>query len=97
MQRDRIDAGVNAARSKQRRQRRSKTQAPGKLGVVKRLDAEPVAHEHDATGIALPHRKSEHAVEALDAARPPFGIGFENDFGVALREEAIALRREIAA
>ena len=97
MERDRIDRSVNVTRGQQSRQCRRKAQTPGRLGVIERLDAEPVAREHDAAGLALPDRESEHAVEALDAARAPFRIGFEDDFGVALREEAISLLHELAA
>ena len=53
--------------------------------------------QHDASGIALPDREREHAVETLDAARAPFGIGFKDDLSVTLREEAIALGRKLAA
>ena len=97
MQRRRIDAGIDAAAREQRRQGRRKSERAGALGVIERLDAEPVARQHDAPGIALPDREREHAVEALDAARAPFGVSLEDDLGVALREEAVTLGRELAA
>ena len=54
------------------------------FGIIQRLDAEPIAREHDTAGFALGNREREHAVEALDAARPPGVIGLEDDFGVAV-------------
>ena len=97
MQRRRIDCGIHIARRQQGRQRRSKAEPAGPLRVVQRLDAEPVARQHDASAVALPDCEREHPIKSLDATRSPFLIGFEDDFGVALREEPIAFAHEFAA
>src|SRR5262249_26295561 len=62
-----------------------------------RFAAEPVARQQDAAAVALPDREREHAEKALDAARPPGVVRLEDDLGVALGEEAIALLLERAA
>jgi hypothetical protein len=97
MQRRRIDCGIHIARRQQGGQRGSKAETAGPLRIVQRLDAEPVARQDDAPAIAFPDRECEHPIKSLDAARSPFLVGFEDDFGVALGEESIAFAREFAA
>src|SRR5690606_28439195 len=46
---------------------------------------------------ALEDTKSEHAVEALDEALTPGMIRLEYHLGIACREEAIALLRQLSA
>ena len=72
VQRDRVDAGVDAAAGQQRRQRRGEAQ-PRRASSrqVQRLDAEPVAAEHHPAAVALGDREGEHAVEALDERGRP--------------------------
>ena len=97
MQCSRIDRGIDVAHGQQSGQRRRKAEMARPFGVVQRLDAEPVARQHDAPGIALPDREGEHPVKTLNAAWSPFLVGFEDDFGVAPGEEPIAFGRKIAA
>ena len=97
MQRRGIDRGIDVACGQQCGQRRSEAKTARPFRVIERLDAEPVARQNDAAGVALPYREREHAVKAFDAARSPFRIGFEDDFSVALREKAIALGRKLGA
>ena len=73
MQRDRVDAGVDAAAGQQRGQRGGEPHALGVLGQVQRLDPEPVAGQQHAAGVALDDREGEHAVEAVDEAVAPVG------------------------
>ena len=96
MQRLAVDVGVDAAGGDDRRQGRGEAQTVLRVGEIERLDAEPVARQHDAAAVALPDREREHAVEALDTARAPGVIGLDDDLGVAFGEEAIALRFERA-
>ena len=67
------------------------------IGEIKGFDAKAVARKNDAPAISLPDREREHAVKALDAARAPLFICFEDDFGVALGKEAIAFFPQFAA
>jgi hypothetical protein len=97
VQRRRIDGGVDAAAGEQRGQGGGEAQAARVLCEIERLDAEPVAREHDAAAVALPDREREHAAEALDAARAPGMPGLENDFGVAAGEEAVAAGFQLPA
>ena len=55
--------------------------------VVKRLDAEPVAHQRQPAAVALDNGDGEHAVEALRRFLAPGMPGFKNDLGVAIGEE----------
>ena len=97
MQRRRIDRGIDIARGQERRQRRREAKPAGRFRIIERLDAEPIARQDHASGLALPDREGKHAVEALDAARAPFRVSFQDDLGVALREKAVALRLKFAA
>src|SRR5205814_10515225 len=95
--RHRIGRGVDAAAREQRRQGRGETDEATAFAVIEWLDAEAVARQHDAAGIPLPQRKGEHALEALDAIRTPGVVRFQDDLGVAVGEEAIALALELRA
>jgi hypothetical protein len=71
--------------------------APAFRPDVERLDAETVARHDDAAGIALVDDEGEHALEAVDAMAAPGVIGLDHDFGVAGREEIVALGLEFGA
>src|SRR5689334_4566671 len=90
MQRSRIDVGIDATGCKERRQRGCKPQAVARFGKVERLDAESVARQHDAATVAFPDREREHTEKAFDAARAPRVIRLQDDFRVAIGEEAVA-------
>src|SRR4051812_38274828 len=92
-----IDAGVDAARGEQRGQSRCKAQARGRVSVIERLDAQPVAREHHAAAVALPDGKGKHAHEPLDAAGTPNGISFQDDLSIAGRKELAAFALEFRA
>src|SRR5690606_17919508 len=59
-------------------------------GEIEWLDAEAVAREGQAIGVALVDREGEHPVHPLDAGRPPVREGLEDHFRIAVREEAVA-------
>ncbi len=94
---DWVDAGIDIAGCEQGGEGRGKAEASTFVRIIKRLDAETVAREHHAPAFAFCNRESEHALEALDAARPPGVVTFQNDFGVAVREEAITFALEFAS
>jgi hypothetical protein len=57
---------------------------------VERLDAQPVAGEHQPAGAVLDDGEGEHAEEVVDAVGAPLGVGLEHDLGVRRGEEAVA-------
>ena len=60
------------------------------LTDIERFDPQPVARQHHTPGVALVHRKGEHAVEPLDGGRAPGVIGLEDRFRVAVGKELVA-------
>ncbi len=101
VQRDRIEVGVHPARGDQGRQRRREPQRTRAATVVdvapvQRLDAEPVARQHDPPGVGLGDGEGEHPLEVVDDALTPLAVALEDDLGVAVREEAVALAEQLA-
>ena len=96
VERHRVERGVDAARGQQRRQARGEAQLARRLGVVQRLDAQPVARQDHAPAVALVQREGEHALQALRRARAPGVPGLEHHLGVAFGKEAVAQRLELA-
>ena len=92
-----FDVGIHAARGQQRRHGRCKAQRLAGVGKIERLDAEPVARQHDTAAVAFPDCECEHAMEAFDAARSPRVIGLQDDLGIAGGEEAIAAILQLGA
>jgi hypothetical protein len=83
MERLGIDRSVDLARSDDAGQGGGETQPAGRLGIIKRLDAEPVAREHHPAALPLVDREGEHAFEAVHAIRSPGMVGLEDDLRVA--------------
>src|SRR5205085_10694619 len=52
------------------------------------LHAVAVTSEEELTGLAVPDGKREHAMESLDAARAPGGVGSKYHLGVGFGEKA---------
>ena len=75
----------------------SEAQALRILGVIQRLDAEPVAREKQRLRFAIPDGEGECAVQMLGAGIAPLGIGFEDDFGIAVGKKAVATRLQLDA
>ena len=96
VQRDVVDPGVHATAGQQRRQRRREPDPVTVLGQVQRLDAEPVATEQDPAAVAFDDGESEHAFEMADEVVAPAVVGLEQNLGVAVREEPIAVALELA-
>ena len=97
VQRDVVDAGVDAARREQRGQGGGEAQRAAGLGDVQRLDAEAVAGEHDAPAALLDQREGEHALEAVEHALAPRRPAVQQHLGVGGRAEARATRLELGA
>ena len=68
----------------------------GQDAVEQRLDAETVARQEQAAGVAVVQGKGEHAAEAVDAALAPLLPGIKNDLGVAVGAEVVAQGRQLA-
>jgi hypothetical protein len=60
-------------------------------GVVKGLDAHPVAGENETTFGSHPYRDRKHSTEPREARFTPAQEGVENDLGIAARFESISL------
>ena len=71
--------------------------AAGQLGVVERLDAQPVAGEQQPARAGVPHREREHAAEAIDAALAPLFVAVDDDLGVGAGAEAMCPRATSSA
>jgi hypothetical protein len=97
VQRDRVDGGVDLPGLHQRGQRRGEPQPARRLGQVQRLDAQPIAGEHHAAGVALGDDEREHAVQVRDDVGAPVVVALEDHLGVAGREEAVAVALELGA
>ncbi len=95
VQRDGIDAGVDAARCQQGLRGRGEAEAAEVLAVIQGLDAEAVARQEQ--GLAVPDGEREHAVQAFDAGFAPLEIGAQDDFGIAVGMEMMAQRDQFAA
>ena len=100
VQGDRVELGVHPTCGDQRGQRRREPQRARAVAVVdvapvQRLDAEPVAGQHDAAGVGLGHREGEHALEVVDHALAPLAVALEDHLGVAVREEPVALAEQL--
>ena len=66
------------------------TQLAVALGVVERLDAEPVAGQQQLAAARVPHREGEHAAQALDGAGAEVLVEVDDRFGVARGAERVA-------
>ena len=64
-------------------------------GIVKRLDAEPVARKKQDIAVAIPYGKREHATKALDALFAPFFPPMHDDLRIAMGPEGMAGRDKL--
>jgi hypothetical protein len=94
MQRHWVERGIHVRRFQQRLAVGGKAESARRVAVVERLDAQPVAGQEQRALAQIPEGEGEHADQMLDALFAPFGIGFENDLGVALGEEAVTLGQQ---
>ena len=67
------------------------------LGEVQRFDAEPVTAEQHPAAVALDDREGEHALEVFDEPVAPAVVRLEQDLGVAVGEEAVAVADQLTA
>jgi hypothetical protein len=68
---------------------RAEQQLRAGLRVVERLDPVAVTRHEQLPGPPVPEREGEHAVEALDARRPPLLVGVDDDLAVGSGAEAV--------
>jgi hypothetical protein len=89
-------AGVDRlVRRKQRLRGRCEQQAIIVGRVVQRLDADAVARQHQSLPAGIPKAEREHTVQPLHAIRTPLCIGFQDNFGIAARFEAVSFLLEL--
>src|SRR5215467_12055883 len=67
------------------------------MTIVERLDSEVVTRDEDLLLFGIPDRKSEYAIESLNAFRAKLAVQIKDRFGVALRAKSIALGLQISA
>ena len=95
VQRDRVEARIDAAAGQQLGQARRKPQPVANLRQVQRLDAETVARRKLAGAVPvsptahIPVGKGKHAFDALDALFAPGVMRLQNHFAVAVGEERV--------
>jgi hypothetical protein len=88
VQRDRVDARVDAAGRDERRERRRRAQAAaGQLGKVERLDPQPVADEHRAAAAVVVQAEGEHPGEPVEHPLAPDAPALEQHLGVGVGGE----------
>src|SRR3546814_14105985 len=97
MKRHGIDRRIDAPGAKKSRHARCETESIGELGVIERLDSQPIAGEGHASAVALPARAGEHARDPLEAALAPGEADIQNDLGIAEGEETIAPTLQLRA
>jgi len=97
MQGSRIDRGIDAARSQKRLRCGCEANAVFILTVIKRLDAKAVARQENFPGLTVPDGEGEGAVKMGGAIVAPFDIGAQDDFGIAIGMESVALGDQFGA
>ena len=93
----RIRTATNAPAGDQALDRRGGAQRPPVIGVIKRLDAERIAGQQQALPLVVPKGQGEHAPEPFGHGRAVAAIEVQQDLGVGLGVEAMALLFELAA
>ncbi|GBD46561.1 hypothetical protein HRbin41_01389 [bacterium HR41] len=91
VERDRVDAvGVHAG-SEQRAHLGRCSDAATVAPPVERFDAERVARQHQPSGVTVPEREREDAVEALEDRRAPLFVAVHDDFAVGGGRETVTV------
>ena len=62
---------------------------------MQRLDAEVIAREKEAPVLCIPDRKPEHAAQPPEQLRPPLLEAVDQNLGVRLRREDVALFKQL--
>ena len=70
-------------------------ESPATLEQKERSHTESVAGEEQLARLAIPHGERELSVEVRETVRAPLLVGVGEDFGVAVRREAMAERGEL--
>ena len=76
---------------------RAEDESLGQQRVEQRLDAEPVAGEHELPPARVPDGEGEHPVEAGDAGRTLLLVEVQDRLGVGARAVRVALGLELGA
>ncbi len=67
------------------------------MRVVHGLDAERIARDDETTRTSVPERHPEHPLEALEEVLPVLLVEVNDDFGIAVRGEPMALADQFVA
>ncbi len=90
VQRYRVDSGIGIPGGQQCLAVGGKAERMRGSAVIQRLNTQPVTGKEKRVLALVPKGESEHTGQMLDTLLAPFRVGFKNDFGVALGEEAVA-------
>ena len=88
----RIKAGIDVRRGQQGLRVGSKAKTIAIRRVIQWLNAHAVACQKQRFFVHVPNRKRKHSQQMLGSIRAPFGIGFQNDFGIAIGKKVMPPR-----
>ena len=74
---------------------RRKQQPAIDLGVIERLDPDPVSGQEQLSSAVVPEREGEHATQIVDTPRPVFLVQVHDRLGVARRPEPVTAGLEV--
>ena len=97
LERGEVDVPRNFGVDKERFEFGSEVKFAARPASVKGLDADTVAHKHEPALILDPKGSGKHSAQTAETTGVPLEKGAEEDFGVAVRDEAVTNRFEFAA
>ena len=92
----RVFGGIDTPALDQGFDQAGKTKRPVPLGVIQRLDAEGIAREEQFLFALVPDAEREHAAQRVHHRRAALCVQVQQDFGVRLRAEGVALGLQFA-
>ena len=92
-----VDPHRHVRVGEQRLDLRPEYEMPPVAIVEQRLLARAIAREHEPAGAVVPQRDGKHAVDRLDEGRAALLVQVDENFGVGLGPETMALPFELGA
>src|SRR5580704_17292975 len=92
-----IDAAIDVRACEHRLDLRTEGEVTIDPGVVKRLNAESVAHQNHAPPFRIPQGKGEYSLEACQPFETPGIVGMQDDFSIRVSAEYATGAFELAA
>ena len=91
------EVALNLRMDEDRLQLRAEEQVTAALRNVQRLDANAIARQHQPAFGIRPQRDAKHAAQPAEAIRVPFQEGVQNGLGIAVADENVPQRFQLAA